>query len=218
MWDTAGQEALINLRQSAYPGTQVLLIGFDMTKGVSLEDLPCWLEEVTDCEPNVGAIIVVGTKSDFYEELKAGGKGSDGQPLKTLEEMYAMAAQIGAHGFVCTSAKTGYGTLEAAEEGPAVDADPDTMSGQGEQYLDQLIMDFAKTIKAGDSIAVLESRAAQPVEPVVEDKNKNTCFGGGKVRLLKINQELVRSTHSKFTIYLIQKYNPKEEYSSTAVN
>ena len=126
-----------------------------MTKGVSLENLPCWLEEVTDCEPNVGAIIIIGTKSDFYDELKAGGKGSDGQPLKTLEEMYAMAAQIGAHGFVCTSTKTGYGTLEAAEEGPAVDADPDTMSGQGEQYLDQLIMDFAKTFKAGDSIAVL---------------------------------------------------------------
>ena len=167
MWDTAGQEALINLRQSAYPGTKVLLIGFDMTKGVSLENLQSWVEEVSECEPNVGATIVIGTKSDYYQELKAGGKGSDGQPLKTMEEMYAMAVQIGAHAFICTSAKTGYGLLEAAEEGPASvygQGLADTMSGQGEGvYLDMEILRCGKAVNAGDSIAVLESRAAKPV-------------------------------------------------------
>ena len=137
---------------------------YDMTKGVSLENLPSWLEEVSDCEPNVGAIIVVGTKSDFYEELKAGGKGSDGQPLKTMEEMYAMAVQIGAHGFVCTSAKNGYGLLEDAEEGPAAvdgQGDADTMSGQGDEgvYLDMEILRCGKAVNAGDSIPVLEQRS-----------------------------------------------------------
>lgn len=175
LWDTAGQEALINLRQSAYPGTQVLLIGFDMTKGVSLENIPTWVEEVSDCEPNVGAVIIIGTKSDFYEELKAGGKGSDGQPLKTMEEMYAMAVQVGAHGFVCTSAKNGYGLLEDAQEGPAAEDGQgvaDTMSGQGDEgvYLDMEILRCGRAVNAGDSIAVLESRAAKPAEPVVEEK------------------------------------------------
>ena len=93
-----------------YLGTEVLLIDFDMTKGVSLENVPSWLDEVTSWldqqadwdSTNIGAIIVVGTKSDYYDELLAGGRGSDGQPLKTLDGMYAMAAQIGAHAFVCT--------------------------------------------------------------------------------------------------------------------
>ena len=159
MWDTAGQEALVNLRQPAYFGTQLLMIGFDMTKGVSLENLPSWLDEITQVEQNIGATIIVGTKSDLYDELKAGGKGSDAQPLKTMEEMYAMAVQIGAHGFVCTSAKTGHGTLEHAEEGPAIGAEGDTMSGQGKQYLDAQILRCAKFVKTGDSIPLLEQRS-----------------------------------------------------------
>ena len=159
LWDEAGQEALVNLRQSAYPGTEVLLIGFDTTKGVSLENLQSWVDEVKEVEANIGATIVVGTKSDYYEELQAGGRGSDGQPLKTLEQMYAMAAQIGAHAFVCTSAKNGYGTLEYGEEGPAAGAEGDTMSGQGEQYLDMLIMRCGKAVKTGSVIPVLEHRS-----------------------------------------------------------
>jgi len=170
LWDTAGQEALGNLRQSAYPNTEVLLIGFDMTKGVSLENIPSWVSEVTECEPNIGATIVVGTKSDFYEELLASGKGkgSDGQPLKTMEEMYAMAAQIEAAAFVCTSAKNGYGLLKDATEGPAEGADGDTMSGQGEQYLDLHIMRCGKAVKAGSSVGALESRKPAAPAPAPE--------------------------------------------------
>ena len=37
---------------------------------------------------------------------------------------------------------------------------------------------------------------------------KHTCFGGLKVRILKINQELVRLTHSKFAI-LDSKMQPQ---------
>lgn len=170
LWDTAGQEALVNLREAAYPGTEVLLIGFDMTKGVSLENVPTWVEEVNTAEPAVGAIIVVGTKSDWYNQIKASGKGSDGQVLKTVEQMYEMAVQIGAHAFVCTSAKDGYGLLENAEEGSAVGADPDTMSGQDSQYLDMQILRCAKVYKDGGSVEVLESRAAKPEEKKPEPK------------------------------------------------
>ena len=158
-WDTpCAAGAMTNMRQSAYPGTDILLLGFDMTRGASLVNLPAWAEEVRDCEPNVGAIIVVGTKSDEYDEFwHSTGKGSDGQPLKTIDQMYAIAAEVGAQAFICTSAKTGYGTLQDAEEGPAVGCKPDTMSfpdGE-EQYLDSLIMKFGRMVKGGGSMPVL---------------------------------------------------------------
>merc|ERR1712195_374799 len=165
LWDTAGQEALINLRRSAYPNTEVLLIGFDMTKGVSLDNIPTWVAEVAETEENVGATILVGTKADFYEELLKDGKGSDGQPLKTMEEMYEMAAKVGATAFVCTSAKNGYGLLKEAVDGAAVDAEGDTMSGQGEQYLDLQILRCGKAVKNGAPIAALESRKPAPPAP-----------------------------------------------------
>merc|ERR1712086_566001 len=173
LWDTAGQEALGNLRKNAYPGTEVLLIGFDMTKGVSLENIPSWVDEVTECEENIGATILVGTKSDYYEELKEGGKGSDQQPLKTMEEMYAMAVQVGAHAFVCTSALNGYGLLEDADEGPAVGCEPDTLSGQGENnYLDIQIMRCGGAVKDGLCIPALESRAPAPAPAPAPVKGK----------------------------------------------
>ena len=39
IWDTAGQEALKNLRSMSYPDTDLFLIGFDMTKRDSLENI-----------------------------------------------------------------------------------------------------------------------------------------------------------------------------------
>merc|ERR1712160_166898 len=136
--------------------------------------IPTWVAEVAETEENVGATILVGTKSDYYEELLESGKGSDHQPLKTMEEMYAMAVEVGAAAFVCTSAKNGYGLLQEAEEGAAVGAEGDTMSGQGEQYLDLHVLRCGKAVKNGDSIAALESRAkaapAPAPAPVVEEK------------------------------------------------
>ena len=104
---------------------------------------------------------MVGTKSDLYDELRDSAKGSDGQPLKTIDQMFAIAQEVGAHGFICTSAKIGYGTLPDAEEGPAVDADPDTLSDQGEQYLGatsyetSLILKFVPKIMNGEEIPKL---------------------------------------------------------------
>ena len=126
-------------------------------------ECPILALEATANHGSDGAIIVVGTKSDLYDDLRDSGKGSDGQPLKTIDQMFAMASEVGAHVFICTSGKTGYGTLPDAEEGPAVDADPDTMSGQGEQYLGDtgseqyqcLILKFAKLIQSAEEIAKL---------------------------------------------------------------
>ena len=105
LWDTTGQEALRQLRNPGYPGTQVLLLGFDMTNGVSLENLPEWIEEAKEEEPNLGCIIVVGTNSDGYINLEGGDKDPDGSDLKTIEQMHARAVAVGANAFICTSAQ-----------------------------------------------------------------------------------------------------------------
>merc|ERR1712166_1534760 len=141
------------------------------TKGVSLDNIQSWVDEVAETEPNIGATILIGTKADWYADLLEGGKGSDNQPLKTMEEMYEKAVSIGAAAFVCTSAKNGYGLLEEAQEGPAQGAESDTMSLQGDaNYLDSQIMRCGSLVKAGGCIAALESRAQAAPAPVVEDK------------------------------------------------
>merc|ERR1711865_831740 len=81
-----------------------------------------------------------------------------------------MAVEVGAAAFVCTSAKNGYGLLECAEKGAAKDAEGDTMSGQGEQYLDLHVLRCGKAVKDGGSIPALESRAKAAPAPVVEEK------------------------------------------------
>ena len=66
-WDTAGQEALENLRFMAYPGTQVLLIAFDLTEPISLENVEhSWIEEFRDNCSDCPCTILVGTKLDRH--------------------------------------------------------------------------------------------------------------------------------------------------------
>merc|ERR1719486_161686 len=109
LWDTAGQEALKSLRKAAYPSTEILLLGFDMTSEVSLNNLPAWIEEFEEATEEAGgakAIIVVGTKSDMYSEFKDAGKD-----VVDFKKMFDVACQIGAHRLVMTSAKTGAGVM-----------------------------------------------------------------------------------------------------------
>ena len=177
LWDSDGEAALPKLRKLAYPGTQILLVGFDMTNGNSLESLPTWVEEVIALEPNVSAIIIVGTKSDLYEELNEAGTAPDGSKLKTIEQMHQWAVAVGAHAFICTSAKTGYGVMEQAESGPAVGCEGDMMSGadEKEQFLDRLIMKFALTDREGLLNAKLQSGLHRSATQIPD------CLPGGVV-------------------------------------
>merc|ERR1711865_194602 len=79
-----------------------------------------------------------------------------------VAEVAETEESIQATAFVCTSAKNGYGLLKEAVDGAAVDAEGDTMSGQGEQYLDLQILRCGKAVKNGDPIAALESRKPAP--------------------------------------------------------
>ena len=68
IWDTAGQEALEALRMMAYPGTQVLLIAFDLSEPISLENVEQhWIQEFRQgTGGNSPCTILVGTKLDRH--------------------------------------------------------------------------------------------------------------------------------------------------------
>eukprot|EP00658_Telonema_sp_P-2_P005834 TRINITY_DN121_c0_g3_i2.p1 TRINITY_DN121_c0_g3~~TRINITY_DN121_c0_g3_i2.p1 ORF type:complete len:235 (+),score=77.21 TRINITY_DN121_c0_g3_i2:60-764(+) len=120
IWDTAGQEALVALRLEAYNGTNVLLLGFDMTSKTTLDNVAeNWIEEFrsecTDCQ----AVILVGTKSDLFEER--GGFGS-GENIADRCDIIEAGKNVGAFAFVATSAKTCLlYTSDAADEEDSVD-------------------------------------------------------------------------------------------------
>lgn len=68
IWDTGGQEALESLRKAAYPGTQVLLMAFDMCNSVTLENVADWHHEFREACDDRPCIILVGTKYDWLKD------------------------------------------------------------------------------------------------------------------------------------------------------
>jgi len=113
-WDTVGQgQNMKALRTLSYHDTDIFLLAFDMTRPSTLDGLPDWVEEFRDVEPDA-AVVVVGCKADLWREgrqcvsdgkftAEGGGALSDEDRL-SLQEMRQVAVDIGAHGFVTTSA------------------------------------------------------------------------------------------------------------------
>merc|ERR1712070_80520 len=116
--NTHGQEAHESLRTVAYPGTQILLLGFNTCDKITLDNVEAWIYEFetycTDCE----AIFLVGTKFDLFKEKYDGG---DREDLCDAAEIIRIARSIGACEIILTSAKTGEGI---SEEGPSWASEP----------------------------------------------------------------------------------------------
>merc|ERR1712153_166194 len=118
IWDTAGQEALKSLRSMAYPDTDIFMIGYDMTRKNTLENIvshdlndlksynypehdddfddvaTSWgAELVQHCESDFH-IILVGTKADYWEELNASGTPEQKAELTTWQQGYASPGQL----------------------------------------------------------------------------------------------------------------------------
>merc|ERR1711865_89114 len=91
LWDTAGQENFSKLRLSAYPGSNVIMVAFDMTAPESLNNIvdadKGWVAEIKSKVKNFDTYVLVGTKHDLWKE-----KGG-------------VAEKIGAKAVVMTSAK-----------------------------------------------------------------------------------------------------------------
>jgi len=183
VWDTAGQEALKHLRQMSYPDTHIFIVGYDMTKkttlenivGVPLPKLPsvnfeydsededegvqCWMKEIrTGCEAD-SSIILVGTKCDLWEELQQ--KGAEG--LATWEEGFEVAKAIGAAGFVCTSAKTYQGVLQA--EHSLSGGAPDQLLDPDGVWLKTKLLEICTLRKNSAEIKVVAKPKPKPSTP-----------------------------------------------------
>lgn len=164
IWDTAGQEALSHLRKVAYPGSDVFLVGYDMTSATSLKNVgDAWVDEISEhCHADCG-IVLIGTKHDYWEE-----KGKKGT---TWKAGYEMAEKIGASFFVCTSAKTEYGVMDDSEVG-----EPDTLCLKDGMTVQGAVLQIVSALEAGNPKPKLYSdvQVAAAVPPPVAEKETVT--------------------------------------------
>jgi len=161
IWDTAGQETLETLRKTAYPGTQVLLIGFDTTNSVTLENVAdTWITEFRGGCSDCPCIILVGTKYDWLKE----DPDFHESPCSVDDDSILETAQkIGAHAVVLTSAKTGEGILctDTNNAEPSFFNEPEDSEGL---FLVEVIQNMCSKIYAHDEIPVVKKvqKAAAP--------------------------------------------------------
>ncbi len=101
LWDIAGQERFASMRHIFYKGSLGALVTYDITRRQSFQNLRKWVEEAKAESPRI-SLIVVGNKNDM-EDLRD----------VSTEEGQAYADEIGAIGFIETSAKTGDNVADA---------------------------------------------------------------------------------------------------------
>jgi small GTP-binding protein len=68
LWDTAGQEEYVSMRQVSYPQTNIFLIIFDLTKKSTFENsIKKWYPEVKKAAPNA-TFFFIGNKKDLRDK------------------------------------------------------------------------------------------------------------------------------------------------------
>jgi small GTP-binding protein len=109
LWDTAGQESLESLRGMSYPGTDVMIIGYNCTDPGSLQNIEyTWVPEFTK---SIGEdveqlyMIIAGTKVDMRE-------GMDADKVVAATAGQDKAVTLKACNWIETSAKTSDGVSE----------------------------------------------------------------------------------------------------------
>jgi small GTP-binding protein len=95
LWDTAGQEELVNVRQLSYPNTDVFLMCFSVADRTSYDNMKNkWVDEIKQCSKDP-VLLLVGTKADLRDAADDPVSGPDGE---------ALARQIGAFEYIECSA------------------------------------------------------------------------------------------------------------------
>jgi len=107
LWDTAGQEALESLRSMSYPGTDVMIIGYNCTDPGSLQNIEyTWVPEFSpQVSPDGLYMIIAGTKVDMRE-------GMDTDKVVPAAAGQDKAVSLKACNWVETSAKTNEGVSD----------------------------------------------------------------------------------------------------------
>eukprot|EP01103_Thecamoeba_quadrilineata_P013670 TRINITY_DN385_c0_g1_i1.p1 TRINITY_DN385_c0_g1~~TRINITY_DN385_c0_g1_i1.p1 ORF type:complete len:215 (-),score=25.46 TRINITY_DN385_c0_g1_i1:23-604(-) len=101
LWDTAGSSDYNTLRPLSYPGTDVFIICFALTKTETFENVKAkWHPEISQHNPKT-PFILVGTKLDLRDNQMSGGNTSE---LITSEQGEKLAKEIGASKYLECSA------------------------------------------------------------------------------------------------------------------
>ena len=64
IWDTAGQEKYRAINKTYYFGTRGVLICFDLSQPLEIEEIKSWMDEVQSYINEECCIVIIGTKSD----------------------------------------------------------------------------------------------------------------------------------------------------------
>jgi small GTP-binding protein len=95
LWDTAGQEELVNVRQLSYPNTDVFLMCFSVADRTSYDNIKNkWVDEIKQYVKDP-KLLLVGTKEDLRDSAENPVTTAEGEALK---------AQIAAFDYIECSA------------------------------------------------------------------------------------------------------------------
>jgi small GTP-binding protein len=120
LWDTAGQEELVNVRQLSYPNTDVFLMCFSVADKTSYDNIKSkWVDEIKQYvkSPN---LLLVGTKADLRDTSSV-----------TQEQGEQLKSDIGAFAYVECSAIKCQGVKDVFDQAIVYAASPPGGGGCG---------------------------------------------------------------------------------------
>ncbi|VFQ87201.1 unnamed protein product [Cuscuta campestris] len=85
IWDTAGQERFRAITSSYYRGALGALLVYDITRGVTFENVRKWLMELRQFGSPEMVVVLVGNKSDLGNPSSRQVETEDGKRLAQLE-------------------------------------------------------------------------------------------------------------------------------------
>lgn len=95
LWDIAGQKKFEGMRKVFFKGANASLVVFDLTRKETFDNVNIWVEE-SRSEASDQVILLIGNKNDLVDRREV-----------SQEEGEAKAKEVGAEGYVETSALTG---------------------------------------------------------------------------------------------------------------
>jgi small GTP-binding protein len=101
IWDTAGQERFRSITPTYFRDAVGLVLIYDITKGETFRNVRAWISDIKTHADGV-IIMLLGNKLDVPDKERA----------VSFDEGQQLASSYGIP-FLETSAKTGYGVMEA---------------------------------------------------------------------------------------------------------
>ncbi|MHA2098542.1 MAG: Rab family GTPase [Candidatus Kariarchaeaceae archaeon] len=102
IWDLAGQDAFRNVIKTMFIGAEGVILVFDVTNRVSMENLSNWIDQFLEVEKTPVPMVVFGNKVDLRSEV------ASIQTDEASEFVYNLSKKYGIEiGYIETSALTG---------------------------------------------------------------------------------------------------------------